>query len=135
MAHGRSKSAESEMDEDHPPIGDVAATPSPNTQSPRSEDVPAPTWTDEMEHASQRAYNASVADNYVYDLMRLFATCLRLLSTYECQAFLTMIDQLPLNHQQTATAIVMIARARYEQADYMTVSFHLRFFVIEAHVQ
>lgn len=76
-----------------------------------------------MEQAAQKAYNTAVADNYVYDLMRLFATCLRLLSTYDIQAFLTMIDQLPLNHQQTATAIIMIARVRYEQADYMTVSY------------
>ena len=117
------------MDEDHPPIGDVAASPSPNSnnaQSPRLEEAAGPIWTEEMEQAAQRVYNTAVADNYVYDLMRLFATCLRLLSQYECQAFLTMIDQLPLNHQQTATAIVMIARARYEQADYMTVRVHFR---------
>lgn len=113
------------MDEDHPPIRDVAASPSPHSNSansPRPDEAAGSVWTEEMEQAAQKAYNAAVAENYIYDLMRLFATCLRLLSTYDCQAFLTMIDQLPLNHQQTVTAIIMIARARYEQADYMTVS-------------
>ncbi|KAI5123272.1 hypothetical protein M0805_009294 [Coniferiporia weirii] len=126
--HGRSKSTESEMDEDYAALGDVACSPSSqsnNAHSPRSDDTPVPVWTAEMEQAMQEAYNSTLADNYVYDLMRLFATCVRLLAMYDCQAFLEMIDQLPRNHQQTFSVIVMIARARYEQADYMTAE---RFF-------
>ena len=98
---------------------------SPNsidTHSPRSEEAPAPIWTPEMEQAANEAYNVALADMYIYDLMRLFASCVRLLAMYDCEACLAEIDLLPRNHQQTVSVIIMIARARYEQADYMKVS-------------
>ena len=97
---------------------------SPNsndTHSPRSEEAPVPVWTPEMEQAANEAYNVALADMYIYDLMRLFASCVRLLAMYDCEACLAEIDLLPRNHQQTVSVIIMIARARYEQADYMKV--------------
>ena len=110
------------MDEDIPPLGDVGCSPqSNNTQSPRSDDPPIPVWTEEMEQAAQEAHYATLADIYIYDLMRLFASCVRLLAMYDCQGCLSEIDLLPRQHQQTVTVILMIAKARYEQADYMKV--------------
>ena len=79
-----------------------------------------------MEQAAQDAYNMALADIYVYDLMRLFASCVRLLAMYDCEACLAEIDMLPRNHQQTVSVIVMIARARYEQTDYIKVNFLAR---------
>lgn len=72
-----------------------------------------------MEQAAQEAHYATLADIYIYDLMRLFASCVRLLAMYDCQGCLSEIDLLPRQHQQTVTVILMIAKARYEQADYM----------------
>ncbi|KAL5529076.1 hypothetical protein ACEPAG_5050 [Sanghuangporus baumii] len=119
--HSRTKSTESEIDDDFSPLGDVdSQSPySNNTHSPRSDEPPNPVWTADMEQAAQDAYNMALADVYVYDLMRLFASCLRLLAMYDCEGCLAEIDMLPRNHQQTVSVIIMIARARYEQADYI----------------
>ena len=98
---------------------------SPNsndTHSPRSDEAAVPPWTPEMEQTAQNNYDMALADMYIYDLMRLFASCVRLLAMYDCEACLAEIDLLPRNHQQTVSVIIMIARARYEQADYMKVS-------------
>ena len=113
------------MDEDYPPLGDVGSQSpqSNNTHSPRSDEPPAPVWTTEMEQAMQDAYNMALADIYIYDLMRVFASCVRLLAMYDCEACLQEIDVLPRNHQQTVFVIMMIARARYEQADYTRVGY------------
>ncbi|KAH8117541.1 TPR-like protein [Phellopilus nigrolimitatus] len=118
-AHGRSKSTESEMDEDYAALGDAAHSPSSNTHSPRSDESPVPIWTVEMEQAAQETFCNALADNYIYDLMRLYASCVRYLAMYDCEACLATIDMLPREHQKTVSMLILIARARYEQADYM----------------
>ena len=113
------------MDDDIPALGEVnSQSPQSNdTHSPRSDDHPAPIWTAEMERAATEAHDIEQADIYIYDLMRLLASCTRLLAMYECEAFAVEIDMVPRCHQETASILTMIARAKYEEADYMRASF------------
>lgn len=113
------------MDEDYAAIGDVAYSPSPPSaaHSPRSEGSPGPSaWTAMHEQAAQEAYDIARADNYIYDLMRLFASAVRALAMYDCTACLDELDQLPDVHQQSSSVMAMMGRARYEMADYIKVS-------------
>ena len=123
--HGRSKSTESEMDEDSTAFGDPAISPSPPPipHSPRSESSPLPPlWTPAQEQAALDTYHCALADNYIYDLMRLFASAVRALAMYDCDACLEELDQLPEAHQRSSSVMAMVGRARYEMADYMKVS-------------
>lgn len=110
------------MEEDFAAIGDVAFSPSPPlaAHSPRSESTPL--WTPAQEQAALDAYNCALADNYIYDLMRLFASAVRALGMFDCHACLEELDQLPEVHQRSSTVMAMVGRARYEMADYMKAS-------------
>ncbi|KAI0062242.1 TPR-like protein [Artomyces pyxidatus] len=117
----RSHSTESDMDEDLAPSGDAAYSQSPHsiTQSPRSEASPAPSnWTASHEQAAQEAYDTELADQYIYDLMRLFASATRALAMYDTQLCMEELDKLPHVHQRSAYVMAMVGRAHYERTDY-----------------
>ncbi|KAJ7582835.1 hypothetical protein C8J56DRAFT_865104 [Mycena floridula] len=121
LAHGRSLSIDSEMDEDTGAFGEVAYSPSPpsNAQSPRSDRSPSPSnLNSPAELAAQEAYDIELADNYIYDLMRRFACATKALATYDSRACLAELEKLPQVHQQTAWVLGMIGRAHYELSDY-----------------
>lgn len=111
------------MDDDYAAFGDVAYSPSPPSiaQSPRSEGSPVPLWTAAQEQAAQEAYDIALADNYIYDLMRLFASSVRSLAMYDCNGCLEELDQLPDAYQRSSSVMAMSGRARYEMADYIKV--------------
>ncbi|KAK1232258.1 chaperonin-containing T-complex alpha subunit Cct1 [Marasmius sp. AFHP31] len=120
VAHGRSKSIESDLDDDGPP-GEGAYSPSPPAlpHSPRSEGSPSPgNWTAAQELAAQEAYDIEVADHYIYDLMRHFAIATRALHLYDCRKCLTQLEQLHKLHQHTPWVLAMVGKAHYERGDY-----------------
>ena len=122
--HGRSRSTESEMDEDAFPPSEVAYSASPPSiaHSPRSEASPSPSnWTSAHEQAAQEAYEVELADQYLYDLMRRFASATRALAVYDCQKCLIELEGLPHVHQQSPWVLAMVGRAHYEKLDYASV--------------
>ena len=111
------------MEDDFAAFGDVARSPSPpSTHSPRSDQSAQPAWTAAQEQAAQEAYDTSRADNYIYDLMRLFASAVRALAMYDCKSCLAELDELPEVHQRSSSVMAMVGRARYERGEYMTVT-------------
>ncbi|KAG7092407.1 hypothetical protein E1B28_008764 [Marasmius oreades] len=120
IAHGRSKSMESDVEDDGL-AGDVAYSPSPPAlpHSPRSEGSPSPgNWNAAQEQAAQEAYDMEMADHYIYDLMRRFAIATRALTLYDSQKCLMELEQLPGFHQQTPWVLAMVGKAHYESGDY-----------------
>lgn len=104
--------------------GEVAFPPSPPflAHSPRSETSPSPSnWTAEHEQAAQEAYEIELADQYIYDLMRRFASATRALSTYDSAKCLSELELLPHHDQQTPWVLAMVGRAHYEKSDYTSV--------------
>ncbi|KAJ7219122.1 hypothetical protein GGX14DRAFT_434695 [Mycena pura] len=113
----RSRSMESDMDDDF----QAAYSPSPpsNAHSPRSETSPSPSnWTSAHEQAAQEAYEWELADQYLYDLVRHFASATRALSHYDSPKCLAELEKLPYVHQTTPWVLAMIGRAHYEQLEY-----------------
>ncbi|KAI0041541.1 TPR-like protein [Auriscalpium vulgare] len=113
-----SHSTDSDMDDDRP---EAAYSQSPHsiTQSPRSEASPAPSnWTASHEQAAQDAYDSELADQYIYDLMRLFASATRALALYDTRLCMEELDKLPHVHQRSAYVMAMVGRAHYERTDY-----------------
>ncbi|KAJ7285681.1 hypothetical protein C8J57DRAFT_1285528 [Mycena rebaudengoi] len=113
--HARSRSTESDMDDDL----QAAYSPSPPAHSPRSEASPSPSnWTSTHEQAAQEAYELELAEQYLYDLVRRFASATRALSLYDSPKCLAELEQLPYVHQTTPWVLAMIGRAHYEQLEY-----------------
>ena len=83
-------------------------------------------WTAAQEQAAQEAYEIARADLYIYDLMRLFASAMRALATYDCIACCEELDRLPERQQRSASVMTMVGRARYELAEYVKASTLLR---------
>ncbi|ESK96921.1 20s cyclosome subunit (nuc2 cdc27) [Moniliophthora roreri MCA 2997] len=116
--HGRSKSIESEMDDDTE--GAYPPSPPAVANTPRSEGSASPSnWTPTNEAGAQQAYDIEVADYYIYDLMRLFARATRALTMYDSAKCLAELEELPSIHQQTPWVLAMVGRAHYEKADYV----------------
>jgi len=117
----RSRSIESE---DDGLSGEPAIPPSPQSiaHSPRSDVSPAPSnMTGAHEQASQEAYEAELAESYLYDLTRRFASAARALATYDCRKCLDELEQLPHAHQQSPWVLAMVGRAHYERSEYASV--------------
>ena len=106
-------------DEDLLPAG---ASPGASSlaQSPRSEVSPAPSGLG-FDAAAQEALEWQAADDYVYELMRIFAMATRALAQYQCEAVMQHLDALPQEQRSSPLVLVMIARAHYEMADYPKV--------------
>ncbi|KAL0580244.1 chaperonin-containing T-complex alpha subunit Cct1 [Marasmius crinis-equi] len=120
IAHGRSKSMESDLDDDAL-AADAVYPPSPSAipHSPRSEESPSPgNWTAAHENAAQEAYEVELADHYIYDLMRRFAIATRALTLYDSTKCLAELEQLHKDHQQTPWVLAMVGKAQYERGDY-----------------
>ena len=119
----RSRSIESEMDEEAF-NGEVAYSQSPPSiaHSPRSETSPSPSnWTTAHEQAAQEEYEGEMADYYMYNLTRRFASATRALAMYDCQKCLWELEQLPHAQQNSAWVLAMVGRAHYEKLDYASV--------------
>ncbi|KAF9227878.1 TPR-like protein [Gyrodon lividus] len=121
LTTSRSRSTESDVEEDTIPTADVASSTSPtsNAQSPHSDTSPAPSnWTPAHEQAAQEAYEREMADYYIYDLMRRFARATRALSVYDCYSCLMELEHIPSTHQQSSWVLAMVGRAHYERLEY-----------------
>ncbi|KAJ7738514.1 hypothetical protein DFH07DRAFT_841056 [Mycena maculata] len=115
--HLRSRSMESDMDEDF--LGAYSPSPPSIAHSPRSETSPSPSnWTSAHEQAAQEAYEWELAEQYLYDLVRHFASATRALSLYDCSKCLAELEKLPYVHQSTPWVLAMIGRAHYEKLEY-----------------
>jgi len=66
-------------------------------------------------------YEIELADQYIYDLMRLFASATRALAVYDTQLCLDELEKLPHIHQRSAFVMAMVGRAHYERTDYASV--------------
>lgn len=106
------------------PTGEVAYSQSPPSiaHSPRSEVSPSPSnWTAAHEQAAQDDYEGELADYYIYNLIRRFASATRALAMYDCQQCLAELGQLPQAHQYSPWVLAMVGRAHYEKSDYASV--------------
>jgi anaphase-promoting complex subunit 3 len=121
-AHGRTKSTESEMDDDA--VG-PSPSPPPNAPSPPSETSPpppaAPVWTPADEAAAIADYCAALAEHAVYELTRHFAKATRAMALYDTQTCLDALDKLPAVHQRTPWVMAMVGKAHYERTEYAAV--------------
>lgn len=119
----RTRTRSQSTDSDGEPVrsGDAAHSQSPRsvTQSPRSDTSPAPSnWTASQEQAAQEAYEVELADQYIYDLMRLFASATRALAMYNTSLCMEELDKLPHVHQRSPYVMAMVGKAHYERTDY-----------------
>jgi hypothetical protein len=120
----RTRSQSTDSEDEHLPSGDAAHSQSPQSiaQSPRSETSPAPSnWTASHEQAAQEAYEVELADQYIYDLMRLFASATRALAMYNTALCMEELDKLPHVHQRSPYVMAMVGKAHYERTDYTSV--------------
>ncbi|KAI0262925.1 hypothetical protein BC834DRAFT_367675 [Gloeopeniophorella convolvens] len=117
----RTRSQSTDSEDELLPSGDAAHSPSPQSiaHSPRSEASPAPSnWTASQEQAAQEAYEIELADQYIYDLMRLFASATRALAMYDTALCMEELDKLPHVHQRSPYVMAMVGKAHYERTDY-----------------
>ncbi|KAJ7632461.1 hypothetical protein FB45DRAFT_912493 [Roridomyces roridus] len=113
-----SRSMESDMEDDF--LG-ASPSPPPVAQSPRSDTSPSPSnWTSAHEQAAQEAYEWELAEQYLYDLVRRFATATRAMSLYDSSQCLAELEKLPVVHQTTPWVLAMIGKAHYERQEYAT---------------
>ncbi|KAF8892565.1 hypothetical protein BD779DRAFT_1509674 [Infundibulicybe gibba] len=121
LTHIHSRSAESDMEDELIPVGEIAYSHSPpsNTHSPRSEGSPSPgPWTSAHEQIALEEYEAELAEHHLYELLRRFASATRALATFDCQRCLGELEQLPRPHQNSPSVLAMVGRAHYESLDY-----------------
>lgn len=85
-------------------------------QSPRSEASPAPSQL--FDAAAQEQLEFQAADDYIYELMRIFARATRSMARYECSQVIQELEQLPQEQQNSPSVLALIARAHYEMVDY-----------------
>ncbi|KAJ3568883.1 hypothetical protein NP233_g5422 [Leucocoprinus birnbaumii] len=119
----RTVSAESDKDDDVFSGGDTNYLPSPPPPSaplsPQPEAPSSPTaWSAAQEQHAQEVYENELAEYYIYDLIRRFATATRALAKYDCRKCLHELNQLPSPHQNTQWVLAMVGRAHFEQQDY-----------------
>jgi anaphase-promoting complex subunit 3 len=120
----RSKSIESEADDDafHSADLEHSQSPPPNAHSPGSVGTPtSSTWTVAHEQAAQEEYEQELADDYLYEITRRFANATRALSMYDCRKCLDELEELPDCHQHSAWVLAMVGRAHYERLEYAAV--------------
>jgi len=106
------------------PISEVAYSTSPPSAalSHRSEISPSPSnWTAAQEQQAQEEYEVELAEHYLYNLIRRFASAARALAMYDCQTCLAELGQLPHVHQNSAWVLSMVGRVHYEKQDYASV--------------
>lgn len=104
------------MDEDR----DVPYSPAPSSvaQSPS----PAPSaQTTAQDQAAQQALEFEAADDYIYDLMRIFARAWRAMGRFQCKEVIQELENLPEEQQRSPTVLILLGRAHYELVDYATV--------------
>ncbi|KAH9977216.1 TPR-like protein [Lactifluus volemus] len=119
--HARTRSQSTGSEDEPVPSGDAMHSQSPQsvTLSPRSDTSPPPSsWTASQEQAAQEAYEAELADQYIYDLMRLFASATRALAMYNTGLCMEELDKLPHVHQRSPYVMAMVGKAHYERTDY-----------------
>ncbi|KAI0290448.1 TPR-like protein [Russula brevipes] len=120
-ARTRTRSQSTDTEDEPFPSADAAHSQSPQSiaQSPRSDTSPAPSnWTASQEQAAQEAYEVELADQYIYDLMRLFASATRALAMYNTALCMEELDKLPHVHQRSPYVMAMVGKAHYERTDY-----------------
>ncbi|TFK72166.1 TPR-like protein [Pluteus cervinus] len=119
-AQSRTRSMESDLDEEALTANELTHTPSPpsNAQSGSEGSPSTSNWTSAHEQAAQEEYDAELADYYLYNLTRRFASATRALAMYDSQKCLNELEQLPHAHQSTSWVLAMVGRAHYEKLDY-----------------
>ena len=93
-------------------------------QSPRSEVSPPPS---NALFPAPEPHEAVLADRYIYELMRLFASATRALAMYDCSRCLEDLNKIPEVHQRSAWVMVMCGKAYFEMADYVKVNILFQF--------
>lgn len=119
--HSQSRSIDSDMDEDPATMAENTHSQSPPsiTHSQPSDPSPAPSNPiAAQEQAAQEAFELEQADQYIYDLMRLFASAMRALAIYDTQLCLDELEKLPHVHQRSALVMATVGRAHFERTDY-----------------
>ncbi|KAF8061558.1 hypothetical protein FPV67DRAFT_1783469 [Lyophyllum atratum] len=117
----RSRSAESDVEDDVFTASEVAYSQSPPSvaHSPGSEVSPSPSnWTAAHEQAAQEEYDIELADHYMYNLTRKYASAFRALAMYDCQTCLQELEQLPSVYQSSPWVLAVVGRAHYEKLDF-----------------
>lgn len=96
------------------------------TQSPASENPASPNApTAAHENEAQQEYDSEMAEYYLYNLIRKFASATKALAVYDCQKCLSELEQLPHTHQKSPWVLAMVGRAHYEKLDYTAVRLRL----------
>jgi anaphase-promoting complex subunit 3 len=80
-----------------------------------------PVWTADEEKTATDEYWAAMADNAVYDLMRHFAEATRALALFDVGECVSVLDRLPVVHQRSPWAMIMLGKAHYEKTEYAEV--------------
>ncbi|KAF7967653.1 hypothetical protein HWV62_33571 [Athelia sp. TMB] len=120
-ANVQSQSAESETEDDvftAPPEAVFSPSPPPVAHSGASDTSAPDNWTIAHEQAAHEAYEIEVADHYIYELMRLFASATKALALFDCAKCISVLDTLPHVHQRSAGVLAMVGRAHYERQEY-----------------
>lgn len=104
-------------------VNELTHTPSPhsNTQSVSEGSPSTLNWIPANEQAIQEQYEAQLAEHYLYNLTRRFASATRSLATYNCQNCLDELANLPRAHQNSSWVLAMVGRAHYEKLNYSAV--------------
>jgi anaphase-promoting complex subunit 3 len=111
------------MDEDMPAESPNSPSVSSLAHSPRSDASPAPSnLTAAQEQIAQEAIEFEAADNYIYELMKIFARATQNLACYRCQAAVDELDKLPDDQQKSPSVMILVGRAQYELNEYAKVS-------------
>lgn len=111
------------MDEDMPAESPNSASVSSLAHSPRSDASPAPSnLTAAQEQIAQETIEFEAADNYIYELMKIFARATQNLACYRCQAAVDELDRLPDDQQKSPSVMILVGRAQYELNEYAKVS-------------
>ena len=63
----------------------------------------------------------TIAERYVFDLLKQFARAQFHLCKYESRAALDCLERLPRNQYLAPSVLIMIARAHYELVEYVQV--------------
>lgn len=80
------------------------------------------TWTIQQEQQAQEEYQQELADYYLYELVRQFASAARRLALYDCRTCLKELERLPVCHQRSTSVLIMVGKVHYELQDYTSVS-------------
>jgi hypothetical protein len=99
----------------------ISPSPPSMAHSPRSDVSPAPSNRTAHEQAAQETFESEMAEYYLYDLTRRFASATRALAMYDCRKCIDELEQLPHAHQQSPWVLAMVGRAHYERLEYASV--------------